>query len=483
MSLFGKKDGTNSGDNNDDLPPVAAGDDAVFDETADTLAAPSRPEMKSGGGRKNLLLLVLLLLVAGGGAGYFYLSSQEEEAYVAAAPQPDPAAATDAPADAAAVSPETVPQDPSAPVTADASQSPADGSVVTPPESDPLAAMPPQPDPTAPADPLAAVSTPVAETVPTTMPEMPPMPEPAAPAATTAGDDLPVPQSEEAIALPTGAVSPATPPAGADATITTTADGTTTTVTTTAGGAAPSEGELAIVNNATTLSNLPATQGAANDPIGNLASQQAMIRPLPKQYLVVHKNHTPSEIDTRLTTARLALSQGRSQAAFQIFNELYKDYPRDKRVLMGRAVALQKLGQTGEALVAYEELLTRDPKNLEALTNMLGLLKKENPSLAVAKLVELREAYPFNADVTAQLGIAYAGTGEYEEALKFLDMSEALKPGSALVLYNKGVLLDKMGRSAEAAGIYRQLIRMSADGMLDQSLPVDTLKRRLAVMR
>lgn len=378
-------------------------------------------------------------------------------------------------------------EDPATIPTADSLQTPPVAAVEDPlaidaPPSDALAQ-----DPVAAAAPQAPAAEAAVPAVPATVEMTPadaalPAPETAAaapaetPAATSAptpaAEDLPVPA--ETIALPEGAVT--------DATVAKPADKT---------GA--SAGELAIVNNAGTLDKLPPPEGgvlsgtgndaAATDAISALASEEAMIRPLPKKYLVVQKDHKAGEIDTRLTGARLALSQGRTQAALQIFNELYADYPRDKRVMMGRAVSFQKLGQTGEALAAYEDILNRDPKNLDALTNMLGLLKKENPGLAVEKLLELREAYPFNADITAQLGVAYAGSGEYEEALRYLEMADALKPGSAFVLYNKGVLFDKMGRTAEAGAIYRQIVRMAADGYLDQGLPVDAIKRRLAVMR
>jgi tetratricopeptide (TPR) repeat protein len=149
---------------------------------------------------------------------------------------------------------------------------------------------------------------------------------------------------------------------------------------------------------------------------------------------------------------------------------------------MGRAVALQKLGQDDAALAAYESVLNNDPKNLEALTNMLGLLKKKDPKLAIEKLGQLRETYPYNADITAQLGIAYGSAGQFEDALKYLDMAEALSPGSASVLYNRAVLYDRMGRAQQAGDLYRQIVRMAAEGNLDQTLPLEAIRRRLAVL-
>jgi tetratricopeptide (TPR) repeat protein len=217
--------------------------------------------------------------------------------------------------------------------------------------------------------------------------------------------------------------------------------------------------------------------------LDDLLSQPAIVRPLPPAWLTVKKEHPADDVDTRLVVAREALAQSNNSAALQLFTELKAKYPKDKRILMGRAVALQKLGQDDAALSAYEAVLNNDPKNLEALTNMLGLLKKKDPKLAVSKLEQLRETYPYNADITAQLGIACGAAGQYDDALRYLDMADALNPGSAYVLYNKAVLFDKMGNSQRAGDLYREVIRLSADGSLDQSLPVDAIKRRLAVLR
>jgi Flp pilus assembly protein TadD len=209
----------------------------------------------------------------------------------------------------------------------------------------------------------------------------------------------------------------------------------------------------------------------------------AKIQPLPKDYLVVKKEHGADELISRLTSARTALSRNQNGAALELFNSLYEKYPKDSRVLIGRAVAMQRLGKNPEALSAYEEALTNDPKNLEALTNMLGLLNGQDTTLAAEKLQQLAEVYPFNADIAAQLGMAYGASGNYEKSLKYLDMADALKPGNADVLYNRAIVYDKMGKTDKAADLYRQIVSMAGDGSIDQTLPIDAIKTRLAAIR
>jgi len=269
----------------------------------------------------------------------------------------------------------------------------------------------------------------------------------------------------------------------------------------------PSEAELAIVQNSAVLDQLtqpvkPAANAAApasnmpfdpNAPkpatadslksVEQILEQQAIIRPVPNGYVTVRKDADSTDIDSRLVAARTALGENRNAAALQMFDGLHTDYPKDKRITMGRAMALQKTGQTDAALAAYEDVLNHDPKNLQALTNMLGLLKSKDPQLALEKLAQLHNAYPYQPDIAAQLGIAYGTTGDYADATKYLDLADALKPGSAYVLYNRAVLNDKMGNVQQAAALYRQILEMAAEGTLDQQLPLDTIRNRLGTMR
>lgn len=390
-----------------------------------------------------------------------------------------------------------------------------------PPEDETASALPAE-------DMMAQTDAPGADEAPAMeMPDVPgdmPMPADGMPAADTAAapqdnpataetaqpEDLPMP-ADAMMEQPPVAAAPAEEPPAWAAPGSTEIPGTTNPL---AKPTTPTDAELAIVQSAAVLDNMEAPKNAKTDGKGDAAADKsestgapfdpagpkpgakeamkavdeilvkpAVVRPLPSGYMTIRKDSDSGDVDSRLTAARTALAQNRTTAALELFEDLKKDFPKDKRALMGRAVSLQKLRQNDEALAAYEEVLLNDPKNLDALTNMLGLLKAKDPNLAVEKLLELRNAYPYHADVTAQLGIAYATAGQYDEALKYLEMADALKPGSSFVMYNKAVLYDKMGRSNDAGLLYRQILRMAADGELDQQLPLDSIRKRLAALR
>jgi len=212
------------------------------------------------------------------------------------------------------------------------------------------------------------------------------------------------------------------------------------------------------------------------------SAQKAVVAPAPKKVLVIRKDHNEDDFNARLTTARMALSRGRPAAAVELFNTLYASNPNNKQVLMGRAVALQQAGQGEEALEAYELVLNNDPKNIEALTNMLGILRNQDQASAVEQLMQLQEIYPYNADIAAQLGMVYGSTGDYQSAVKYLEMADALKPGNIGILYNRAVAYDHMGQMQRAAELYRQALLLAGEGTTDAGFPVDAVKRRLAAI-
>ncbi len=502
--------------------------DAELEGNDETLSAPSRDldasvQTPRGGGAKKGILMggLAVLLLGGAGGAYFYyteLMAEPEMPRVASMKTPAPAAAEqNAPVPLAIdvtsdVLGEGVPPMPAAPADDAAVMAAPDATSPAPIElnaditagapADITAAVPAEATAqSAPADISfdADLSSPAPEATAAAALGAPPTDAavPAIPAETAAAPDAPASGLTDAFApMPVPEGTPGAEPPKSDLPMPRLTETTPAPVAEAPAAVAPaatapaSNAEKAIVENAAMLDQLSApAPGTAADPaaagkrVTDILGQPAIVRPMPDSYVVVRKEKDGGALDSRLKTARSALLQNRDMAALQLFNEMYEDYPRDNRVLMGRALSMQKLGQHDQALMAYEDVLGNDPKNLEALTNMLGILKMQNPELALEKLTELREAYPFNADIVAQLGVAHAGMKSYSEALKYFDMAEALRPGSGYVLYNKAVLYDRMGNQQQAAALYRQLVRMAAEGLLNEPVPLDAVRRRLATMR
>ncbi|PZP52960.1 MAG: occlusion derived virus envelope protein 66, partial [Micavibrio aeruginosavorus] len=153
-----------------------------------------------------------------------------------------------------------------------------------------------------------------------------------------------------------------------------------------------------------------------------------------------------------------AASLGSNEAALKFYNELYRKNPGDPRIAMGRAVTLQKLGETQKAIDGYRDVLNTEPDNPEALTNLMGLIGKTQPAVAIQNLLDLKERFPRSADVSAQLGLAYAQSGNPQDGLKQLNAAANLQPENPLHYFNMAVIYDRLKDRENAIKYYEQAL-------------------------
>lgn len=169
-----------------------------------------------------------------------------------------------------------------------------------------------------------------------------------------------------------------------------------------------------------------------------------------------------TDLNSTIIEADRALKSGQYDRASALYESLYKINPSDARILMGRALLFQKTGQIALAEKAYDDLLKVDPDNTGAVVNLAGLISKEYPAEALSKLLDLREKYPSNPAVIAQLGITYAETGNFEDARKYLELATTLEPQSAQHYYNLAVVSEKSGKKVEAVTYYQKALDVAS---------------------
>lgn len=209
----------------------------------------------------------------------------------------------------------------------------------------------------------------------------------------------------------------------------------------------------------------------------------AMIRPKPKNFYVVERESRPVARDSTLMAAKRALRYGNNVRALSLFDDVYENSPNDPAAQLGRAVSLQRLNRDSEALAAYEQVLREDPENLEALTNMIGILSAQNPEYAMDKLSRLRQKYPSHTGVTVQLALAKADTGSLGEAISLLESAYAADQGNAPIPYNLAVIYDRGGDRVKAASYYRQALARERMQTGEQTVPVAAIEQRLSMFR
>ena len=268
----------------------------------------------------------------------------------------------------------------------------------------------------------------------------------------------------------------------------------------------PGEGELADPDNAgaaeaaANVPEIPAMPAAAEPdenlffdadnlvPEGEMGAKggprkvNPSLEPASKM-IVVTKNAGPNARQAQLVAAERAVALGRYDAALEMYNAMYQKNNRDPNVLMGRAVALQHLGQDEEAIRAYEELLNIRPENVEAQVNMIGLIGQRYPAVGLQRLMDLRERQPNNIALVGQIAVMQANTGNYEEAFKYLGMAAGMEPHNANHLFNMAVIADRAGKKADAVNYYEQALEIDTIYGGGRSIPRDAIYERLARLR
>ena len=200
------------------------------------------------------------------------------------------------------------------------------------------------------------------------------------------------------------------------------------------------------------------------------------------KFVVVRSNHSANSTKAKLVAASRAMTLGRYDSAFQIYDTIYKLNKRDPQVLMGRAISLQKLGRIDEAILAYNEFLDRRPDDVNAHINMLGLLAEKYPAVALRRLLDLNDKHESNIGVMAQIAITYAKLDQYENAFKYLGTAAAMEPNNPGHLYNIAIVADKAGDQQSAIDYYERALEVDA---LHGSggVPRETIYERLAQLR
>lgn len=201
------------------------------------------------------------------------------------------------------------------------------------------------------------------------------------------------------------------------------------------------------------------------------------------KFVIVKKNHEPGSRQAQLVSAQRAMMLGRYDSALALYDALYEKNKRDEAVLMGRAAALQHLGQEEAAIRAYEELLEIKPNNVEAQVNMLGLVGARYPAVALQRLDALRQAQPNNVVLIGQMGVLQAKLGYYEEAMQYLGMAASMEPKNANHYYNMAVISDRAGRKKEAVRYYEKTLEIDSIYSAGSTIPRDSVFDRLAKLR
>jgi Flp pilus assembly protein TadD len=185
----------------------------------------------------------------------------------------------------------------------------------------------------------------------------------------------------------------------------------------------------------------------------------------------------------RYGAAKRSLNAGAVRSALAIYDELLARQPTDRVALLGRATALHRLDQTGDAILAYEKVLQRFPDELAALTNMLGLIGQQSPGKALSQLGRIYQINPSLAPVAAQMAMIHARLGDNANALRFMTEAAAIEPRNASFQINLAIMNDHAGNRDAAIRAYEQALAAAAGSSQALPLTAEAIRERLKYLR
>ncbi len=188
------------------------------------------------------------------------------------------------------------------------------------------------------------------------------------------------------------------------------------------------------------------------------------------------------DVNYELERAYNALIAGKSDIAIQIYEDILTSNPKNQDALFGLATTYHRAGQIDMARALYGKLLALNPTHRDGLNNFLVLLADEAPQESLAQMEKLEQQNPGFSPIPAQMAIVYQKLGNSDRAIDKMYSALAASPENVTYRYNLAIMLDKNGKYEEAAKLYAQILNSHAKG---EVIPGDATKiqQRLTFIR
>lgn len=172
------------------------------------------------------------------------------------------------------------------------------------------------------------------------------------------------------------------------------------------------------------------------------------------------------KVDAAMRLAQLLAKSGRLEEAREVLRETRIAHPgRAVDLYIAETQAVQKHGNTQDALALYDEALGAYPENLDLRYNR-GLYRVDLGDFAGMEgdLRQVLELDPDHVDSLNALGYTMADRNErLEEAFALIARALKLRPDSPAILDSMGWVLYRQGDLAQAAVYLRRALDMGRD--------------------
>lgn len=227
------------------------------------------------------------------------------------------------------------------------------------------------------------------------------------------------------------------------------------------------------------LNGLPAMATASKKAPAKSSAHRSSNRTTAKQ-TPKHSNSTGGSASAALQQGIQNYNRGFIAKAIPRFEQATRSAPNDPNTFLWLARAYRKQGMPADfarAADAYRKVLTINPNQVEALTN-LGEFLSWNPAHreeAIQFLKKGHELSPGNADLSKKLAEALLWNNNGVEALKYAEPISARFKNDHHWMNEYAQMLSAAGRLDEAATIYNTTLRAEANRNIDTRIDIALL--------
>ena len=193
----------------------------------------------------------------------------------------------------------------------------------------------------------------------------------------------------------------------------------------------------------------------------------------------------PQNVEARYQVGFLAWKQKDLKKAEQVFGDLYKTYPTDRRGLVGVVETLASENRMPDAIKEMQRAVAADPSRRDLKLALANLqVRSEKYDEAIQIYTELLQSEPKSADLLFKIAETYRRKGDLNQAINQFRLCSQNAPGDTNCLLQLGLLMDGTGRRDQAQPIYEQILKIQPDNSValnnlafmkaEQGLDLDT---------
>jgi predicted Zn-dependent protease len=172
----------------------------------------------------------------------------------------------------------------------------------------------------------------------------------------------------------------------------------------------------------------------------------------------------PQNVEARYQVGYLDFLDKDYKSAGDVFGKLNKEYPKDRRGLIGVTETMVAEGHINDAIKEMDKATQAEPERRDLKLFVADLdVRAEQYDTAIQIFQGLLDKDPRNADLLWRLGEVYRRKGDLNTAIDKFRASSQAAPNDPKPLLQLALLMDGTGRPDQGQPIYEQILKIQPD--------------------